>query len=120
MSMRESHAAMDAMRHGIETRDAAELTRLYADNAVMEIVDQTHPPSTPQRLQGRAEIGAFLKDICGREMSHKVTEAVADGGHLAFSERCEYPDGTRVLMSAFAELADGRIVHQTNIQAWDQ
>ena len=120
MSMQESHAAMDAMRHGIETRDAAELAGLYADNAVLEIVDRTHTPSKPQRLKGKAEIGAFLSEICGRDMSHKVTEAVADDGHLAFEEACEYPDGTRVLMSAFAELADGHIVRQTNIQAWDE
>lgn len=119
MGKQQSQSTLDHMRHGIETRDAAEIAGLYADNAVVRIIDQSHPPSNPQRIEGRKQIAAFFTDICGREMTHKVRDALIDDGHLAFSEECEYPDGTHVYMSAFAELANGRIVRQTNIQAWD-
>ncbi|MBZ0161081.1 MAG: nuclear transport factor 2 family protein [Notoacmeibacter sp.] len=119
MCAQQLRSTLDHLRHGIETRDATEIAGLYADNAVMQIIDQTHPPSNPQRIEGRKQIAAFFDDICGREMTHKVRDVLSDDGHLAFCEECEYPDGTHVFMSAFAELANGRIVKQTNVQAWD-
>jgi hypothetical protein len=52
-------------------------------------------------------------------MTHKVESGVSDGRHLAFTQACAYPDGTRVFCSAMIEMAGGKIARQTNVQAWD-
>ena len=114
-----SSVGINELKHAIESRNAAGLLALYADDAVMRIIDRDNPPSRPRELAGRAAIGAFYDDVCSRAMTHKVEAGVADGQRLAFTEACAYPDGTRVFCSAMIELANGKIARQTNVQAWD-
>lgn len=109
-----------AIKRATEGRDARTLSAFYADDAELRIVDRTNPPSRPRVLRGKQEISAFLEDICGRSMTHAVETAVADGNRLAFTEACSYPDGTKVLCMAMAELKDGSIARQTIVQAWDE
>ena len=52
-------------------------------------------------------------------MTHRVDFGIAEGDRLAFTQSCNYPDGNRVFCSATLELANGKIVRQTAIQAWD-
>ena len=52
-------------------------------------------------------------------MTHKLVRGVADDRHIAFTQSCAYPDGTKVLCSTMIELEDGMIVKQTVVQAWD-
>lgn len=108
-----------SLRSAIEARDAETLSALYADNAVITIIDRDHPPSAPMLISGRAAINEYCADICGRNMTHAVETAVADDSHLAFTERCAYPDGTRVFCSAMLETAGGRIQRQVALQVWD-
>jgi hypothetical protein len=103
----------------IESSDAQALIDLYSDDAIIRIIDKDHPPSAPVELRGKTAIADFYRDVCGRAMTHRIDSAVSDGDRLAFSESCTYPDGVRVLCSAMIQLADGRIVKQTNVQAWD-
>ncbi|MFE4974656.1 nuclear transport factor 2 family protein [Kitasatospora sp. NPDC056651] len=115
-------AAFDAraLREGIEHGDAETLLALYAEDAELRMVDRKTQPSHPLVMHGRAEIGAMLDDVYGREMTHKLEQVVVQGDHVAFLESCRYPDGVRVLMSSMADLRDGRIVDQTSVQAWDE
>jgi hypothetical protein len=53
-------------------------------------------------------------------MTHEVNFSVAEGDRLAFSQACAYPDGARVFCLAMLELKDGKIAHQTVVQAWDE
>jgi hypothetical protein len=53
-------------------------------------------------------------------MTHTLEQTVFGDNRLAFTEACLYPDGTRVLCSALAELKDGKIDRQTSVQAWDE
>jgi ketosteroid isomerase-like protein len=117
--MTKSSIAVDDLKTAIEGRDAAGLIALYADDAVMRIIDRDNPPSRPRELKGRAAIAAFYDDVCGRAMTHKVESGVSDGHRLAFTQACAYPDGTRVFCSAMIEMAGGKIARQTNLQAWD-
>ena len=117
--MTSAMVSVDVLKSAIEGRDAAGLVSLYADNAVMRIIDRDNPPSRPRELRGRAAIGAFYDDVCSRAMTHKVENGVSDGRCLAFTQACAYPDGTRVFCSAMIELAGGRIARQTNVQALD-
>ena len=107
------------LKAAIEGRDSAALAAFYADDAVMHIVDHDHPPSRPMELRGRDAIGAFYGDVCGRAMTHEIQSALLQGDHLAFSEACAYPDGTRVFCQAMLTLQGGLIVEQTTVQAWD-
>ena len=107
------------LKRAIEGRDAKSLAGFYADDAVMQIIDRDNPPSRPRELKGRAAIAAYFEDVCGRAMTHKIEAGVADADHLAFTQACAYPDGTRVFCSAMIKLAGGKISRQTAVQAWD-
>ena len=112
-------AALDQLRRAIEARDAGTLSGLYADDAVITIMDRDHPPGAPMRISGRAAIEGYYADICGRDMTHAVDAVVAGPSNLAFTERCAYPDGTRVFCSAMADTTGGRISRQVTVQVWD-
>jgi SnoaL-like domain len=107
------------LKRAIEGRDARALVGFYADTAVMRIIDRDNPPSKPRELKGRTQIAGYFDDVCGRAMTHKVEAGVADADHVAFTQACAYPDGTRVFCSAMIELDRGKIARQTTVQAWD-
>ena len=112
---------LDTIRAATEGRDASALAALYADDATVTVVDRSTPPSAPHVLHGHAEVTAYLRDACDREMTHEVRDAVIGDGRLAFATHCRYPDGTRVLCATIADLDDqGRIARQTIVQAWDE
>jgi hypothetical protein len=117
--MSDATVSVDTLRAAIEGRNAAHLIALYADDAVMRIIDRDNPPSRPRELKGRAAIAAFYDDICSRAMTHTLEAGVSDGHRLAFTQACAYPDGMRVFCSAMIETAGGKIARQTNVQAWD-
>ncbi len=48
-----------------------------------------------------------------------LTRSKGCEGH-GVTEACEYPDGTRVFCVATAELLNGKIIRQVNVQAWDE
>jgi hypothetical protein len=107
------------LKRAIEARDARTLSSFYADNAVVRIIDCDNPPSKPRELKGRGAIIAYYDDVCSRAMTHNVECGLADSDRLAFTQACDYPDGTRVFCAAMLELAGGKISKQTVVQAWD-
>ena len=119
MTMHPTGITVSDLRRAIEAHNASVLSGLYADDAVMRIIDRDNPPSKPRELKGRAAIAAYYDDVCSRAMTHTVEAGVADGDRLAFTQACAYPDGTRVFCSAMIELEQGKIARQTNVQAWD-
>jgi ketosteroid isomerase-like protein len=109
----------DAFRRAFSDRDADALLALYADDASVELVDHLNQPSTPRRIRGREELGAHLRDVFAREMTHAVDIVAVAADALGYVVRCTYPDGTKVVCAATAELRDGRIVREVGVQAWD-
>ena len=73
----------EALRRGIEERDAATLRALYAPDAEMTVVDRNAPPSQPRVLRGRTAIGEYLDDTCGRDMTHRLERVVVSGDTAA-------------------------------------
>lgn len=110
---------IEALRRAIESRDGATLSGFYADDAVLRVIDQMHPPSDPQEIKGREAIAAYYDDVCGRTMTHSVDFGITEGDHLAFLQNCTYPDGKRVCCAATLDLRNGKIVRQVALQAWD-
>jgi hypothetical protein len=107
------------LKRAIEGRKASALASLYADDAIVQVIDRDNPPSKPRSLKGRSAIAAYFEDVCGRDMTHKVEAGVAVGNRLAFTQSCAYPDGTKVYCSAMIDLKGGKIARQVVVQAWD-
>ncbi len=108
-----------ALKRAIEGRDARTMSGFYSENAELHIVDRDNPSSRPNTIVGKDAITSFFNDVCGRDMTHKLEQGVADDRHIAFTQSCAYPDGTKVLCSTMIELKDGKIARQTVVQAWD-
>jgi hypothetical protein len=79
----------------------------------------TNPPAAPTTYRGLEEIGAYYRDICGRNIEHSVEDLVSTDDGLGYTQRCRYPDGTRVVCVTVARLVDGKITRQTAVQVWD-
>lgn len=109
----------ESLRDATERRDAGMLASLFADDAIVLAYDKDHPPSRPMRHESRSAIEAMLRDVCSREMTHQVGDPVIGEDRFAFIERCEYPDGTKVVAETMCEMRDGMIVRQVLTQAWD-
>jgi ketosteroid isomerase-like protein len=110
----------EALRRGIEERDAATLLTLYAEDAELHVVDRADQPSHPRIVRGRAAIGEYFADVCGRDMTHKIERLVVGDDNAAFIQDCRYPSGARVRCVAVLDLKDGLITRQSGVQAWDE
>lgn len=110
---------IDAMRQAHHDNDPDRLTSFYADDAIVRVVDVTHPPSHPLELKGHDQIRAFMADICSRDMTHEISEAAVGLDTVSWQTRCLYATGERVLATDIAKVREGRIVEDTIVQAWD-
>jgi hypothetical protein len=111
---------LDALRHGLEGRDAAAVTALYDESAELVSIRRDAPPGAPHILRGRDAIGAHFDDLLGRDATHVVERSVGVPGTAAIVESCRYADGTRVLcMATFDVNTDGRIIRHLEVSAWD-
>jgi hypothetical protein len=110
----------EALRRGIEERDTTTLLGLYAEDAELHVVDRNDQPSQPKVIRGRAAIGEYLADVCGRDMTHTIERLVVSDNNAAFVQDCRYPSGARVLCVAVLDLKDGLITRQSGVQAWDE
>jgi ketosteroid isomerase-like protein len=110
---------LDTFKQAIEERDASTQLAMYAEDAEVTLVDRLAQPSAPRVLRGRDEIRGWLEDVCGRDMTHRITHTVQDDGGVAYTEACRYPDGTAVLCAALLEVDNGQVTRQVGVQAWD-
>lgn len=113
-------AVCETLKRGLEERDAELAASVYADDVEFLIVNRNYPPSNPLLRKGRAAVLAMYQDICSREMMHKVTSIVVGPEGFAIRESCQYPDGGRVLGHVIAEMRNGKIVRQFNVDCWDE
>ncbi|MEU4038262.1 nuclear transport factor 2 family protein [Streptomyces collinus] len=110
----------ETLRRAVEGTTGNSLLALYADDAEIRIIDRNSQPSHPKVLHGRGQIAEMLDDIYSRDMTHRLDRCVVQGDHAAFTETCQYGDGTRVLAESMISLRDGKITEQILIQAWDE
>ncbi len=109
-----------SLKNAIEGQDFDSLMSLYDDNAELRIVDQRNPPSSPLELHGKQAIANYHREIFARHLSHHVEKEIASDGQLAYTELCEYPDGSKVYTQSSLEIRDGKIVREFDVQAWDE
>jgi ketosteroid isomerase-like protein len=114
-----TRTVVDELKRAIEGRDARGLIGLYDDDALLRIIDHDHPPSQPLDIKGKQAIAAYYDDVCGRAMTHKVSDTLSGDQALSFTQTCNYPDGTKVFCAAVLEIKADKILRQTCVQAWD-
>src|SRR3954469_4957931 len=105
--------------HAIESRAAGGGLAWFTADAPLPILDRDHPPAAPLVFTGTEQIGAYYRDVCGRNIEHEVRDAVITADGLAYTQHCRYPDGLAVVCATVATTRGGRIRTQTAIQAWD-
>lgn len=111
--------SFDSIRQGLVSCDTSGVSSMYSDDADLQVIDNTRPPTNPTVFHGRSEISGYLKDVCGRDIvSHKIDEEVVGRDRVSFHESCRYGDGTEVLSANTLDLEGGKIKHHTVIQAW--
>ena len=115
-----AQSVCETLKRAIEGRDAELAASLYADDAEMLIVNRNYPPSKPLVRKSREQVFALYKDVCSREMTHKITGSVVGEDGFALRESCLYPDGCRVLSQVIVELRDGKIARQFSVDCWDE
>ena len=111
---------LDRFTRAAEERDAATQLSMYGPQATITIVDKLTQPGSPRVLRTRQDIKAFLEDLFGRDMTHKVQQRVGDDTGGAYTLACRYPDGTNVLCATVFKLDAGQISDQTIVQVWDE
>ncbi len=104
----------------VEECDSDTQVAMYAPDATVTIADRITQPGSPRVLSGLEEIRAWIEDVDGRDMTHRVLHSVSDEHGGAFAEACQYRDGTNVLCATVFELDGGSISCQTIVQAWDE
>jgi hypothetical protein len=110
----------ETLKRGLEARDAEVAASVYANDAEMVVVNRNYPPSHPMVRKGRSAVQELYRDVCSREMTHKITATVVGPNSFAMRESCLYPDGCRVVGHFIAELQDGKIIRQFNVDCWDE
>ena len=98
----------EALRHAEEQHDLDAMLDLYADDTEIHIVNRNTPPSSPHVLRDKETISEYLRDVFGRDMTHRVESEVVGEDSVARNVACEYPDGTRVLAAENLDLRDGK------------
>ena len=110
-----------AFKRAVESGwDIGALLPLYDEGAEYVTVDKNNPPSSPRVLKGGTAIGEYLKEAASHGVVSRIDHAIVCSDRAALTFNCRYPDGTRVLCNSMLELDDGRIVRQTDVQAWDE
>jgi hypothetical protein len=117
-----STATFDArtLRQGLERPDPDKVTSLFHDDAECVVIDKNHPPSSPLLRAGKEEIGEFNRYLFGPGKTHRVESLVVGGDSAAFSDACQYEDGTRVHCNAVLDIDGGEIRRMVCVQAWDE
>ncbi|WP_026116779.1 nuclear transport factor 2 family protein [Nocardiopsis valliformis] len=111
---------LDTFRRALEEGDTDTLISQFADDADIETVDRRTPPSMPTVIHGRDSIEYYMRQVYSMDTDHEILQCVMEGDHAAYTERCTYPDGLTVMSMTMLDLTDGRITHQSTVQAWDE
>ncbi|MBA3422965.1 MAG: nuclear transport factor 2 family protein [Rubrobacteraceae bacterium] len=106
---------LEPLREAVERRDPDALIGFYADDAELRVLNAASPDSPGFELRGRAEIERYLRVVLDYKTSSHVEDEVAGEQRVEFSEVCEYPDGTRIVVRTALELGEGGILRQLDV-----
>ncbi|WP_437816773.1 hypothetical protein [Sorangium sp. So ce1078] len=128
LAQRVSDGLLAEITRALKGKDIEALSRLYADDAVIEEVSSRHPPAHPNVTTGRQAIMERLKDELFRDPvsgwsrqldATEILDGVETDDGLAFMEVRVYAAGDRVVAQHLARKKNGLIDHDRVVVAWD-
>ena len=108
-----------AFRRADEAKDVEPWLGFYAEGAVWIEYRHKDPPSRPNRMEGRAAIGAFLRQVATWPITLRIEDGFVAGDRAAFRSWVGLPDGRRIVEHAMLELSGGKVLRQVEVEAWD-
>ncbi|MGK3973229.1 hypothetical protein WMF38_16145 [Sorangium sp. So ce118] len=112
----------------LKGRDIEALSRIYAEDAVIEEISGRNPPAHPSVTSGRHAIMERLKNELFRDPvsgwarqldSTEILDGIETDDGLAFMEVRVYAAGDRVVAQHLARKKNGLIVHDRVAVVWD-
>jgi hypothetical protein len=107
----------EALGRAVELRDPQMMLGFYAEDAEVRVLNGDAPQSPPFEVRGKAEISRYLRAIFNQDMTCQIESGVVSSEkRITFSEVCEYPDGTRVVVETALEInSEGEITEQVDV-----
>jgi len=108
-----------SFKRAFEARDAANWTSCFADDA--EWIEYRHhsPPRAPNVMRGKDVIGTFIERVCSQALSLKIEDEIIGDGRAAYRVIVELGEGRRIIEHVMIYFADGRIMREVDVEAWD-
>jgi ketosteroid isomerase-like protein len=120
LSERGSDFDFAAFKRAFEDKDFESWVSFYADDA--EWIEYRHfsPPHSPNRMVGKQQIAESLERICGANLVITIAREVIGTDRVAFSVDCTLPDGKRIFEHVIADIENGKVARQVDVEAWDE
>jgi ketosteroid isomerase-like protein len=109
-----------ALKSAMESRDADAVLALYDDDAVLVRYNKATPPAAPLQVTGKEQLATGFRDVFSRDLTHSLGNEVVSDDRISFTVECEYGTGERVMVSSVCDLRDGKVVHQIDVEAYDE
>ncbi|WP_437511659.1 hypothetical protein [Sorangium sp. So ce1099] len=128
MAQRGGDGLLAEIDRALKGRDIEALSRIYAEDAVIEEMSSRNPPAHPSVTSGRQAIMERLKNELFRDPvsgwsrqldSTEILDGIETDDGLAFMEVRIYAAGDRVVAQHLARKKDGLIVHDRIAVVWD-
>lgn len=108
-----------AFRQAFVTRDVARWADFFDNDGEWIEYKHSHPPHSPRRMVGKAQITEFLSQVKASNVSLEIEDEVVSPTRAAFRVWCMLPDGKRIIEHVILNLAGGKITRQVDVEAWD-
>ena len=120
MAERGSEFDFAAFKRAFERKDFDGWVSFYADDA--EWIEYRHfsPPRSPNRMVGKQQIAEFIHRICGANFGITIADEVIGVDRVAFSVDCTFLDGKRIFEHVIAQIENGKIASQVDVETWDE
>lgn len=108
----------DAYRTAVTGRDADRWASFYADDATWTEYRQADPPRAPHVMRG-PQIPAFIRAVARQPLDLSFANEVIGDERAAYTLIVGLGGGKRIIENVIITHRDGRIVEQTEVEAWD-
>jgi ketosteroid isomerase-like protein len=108
-----------SFKRAFVSQDVARWAAFFGDDAEWIEYKHSHPPRSPRRMAGKAQIEAFLSQVKASNVVLAIEDEVIGPTRAAFRVWCTRPDGKRIVEHVILHLADGKIARQVDVEAWD-
>jgi ketosteroid isomerase-like protein len=108
-----------AFKRAFEAQDVEAWLAFFAPDAEWWEYRPDAPPRSPKITVGREAIRARLTYIAGLGIEQAISDEVIGEERIAFAFLVTMPNGSHLIEHVILHLADGKIVRQVDVEAWD-